>query len=442
VTAPDVAQINDVATVTSATADPNTANNKATGRVDFVGSADLSIDKTGPANVVAGTQMQYVITVNNAGPSVARDVLVSDTLPAGVSFVSVTPSQGTCTNGQPTARDLRCGLGNVASGGSATITVVVFVAPDVAPGTILFNQAVVSSSTADPDNDDVRDSVSTLVETSADLSVVKNGTHNPVTAGNQLTYTITATNAGPSTAQNVLLTDTLPAGTTFVSGVDGNGATVCTLVQSDTVVCALGSLAPGQSKSVFLTVRVSPSVPTGTVLTNTVTVSSTTPDPNLGNNTANRQTDVVTSADLWLDKTGVRRSGNPAPMAVYTLTVHNNAGCESDAQSTQTPTCGAGGPSDAQNITVVDRLPLDPKKLVVQYVSPQCTYVRATHTVTCTAATVPAGATVQFVIEAQIQGSVGTILNSATLTSSTPDPVSANNTNAVTLVMKGGTGKK
>lgn len=441
VTADDVAQVNDVATVTSATDDPDTSNNQASGRVDFVGSADLSLDKVGPASVVAGTQLQYVITVTNGGPSVARDVLVHDTLPAGVSFVSVTPSTGSCTNGQPTARDLRCGLGNLASGASATVTVVGFVAPDVAPGTILFNEAFVSSSTADPDNDDVRDSVPTVVSASADLSVVKSDSPDPVTAGNKLTYTITASNAGPSTAQGVVLTDTLPAGTTFVSGVDGNGNTVCTLVQSDQVVCALGSLDPGQSKAVFLTVLVAPSVPTGTVLTNSVTVSSTTPDPNGGNNTATQQTTMQTSAELWLDKTGALRSGNPAPTIIYTLTVHNIAGCETDNQSKPTPTCGAGGPSDAQNITVVDKLPLDPKKIVVQYVSPQCTYVKATHTVTCTAATVPAGASVQFVIEAQANGSVRNILNSATLTSGTPDPVTSNNVNDVTIVVKGGTGR-
>jgi len=446
VTAADVAQINDVATVTSATADPVTSNNQARGRVDFVGVADLSLTKEGPATVVAGTEMQYTIRVRNDGPSTAHDVVVTDTLPAGVSFVSVTPEQGTCTSGQPTARDLRCGLGNLAVtplGDSVDIVVRVFVAPDVVPGTILINQALVTSSTADPDNDDVRASVSTTVEGSADLSVTKVASPNPVIAGNPLTYTITVRNDGPSTATGVQITDTIPAGTTFVSGQDGNGATVCTLVQTGDVVCSLGTMAPGTTKTVFLTVKVGPSVPPSPPpLTNLVVVSSDTADPDLSNNTFELDTPVITSAELWLDKQGVKRSGNPAPMVVYTLVVHNDAGCETDAQSTPTPTCGAGGPSDAQNVTVVDTLPLDPKKLVVQYLSPQCDYSSATHTVTCTAATVPAGSSVSFVIEAQIQGSVGTILNSAVLSSTTPDPVTANNRNDVTLVMKGGTGKK
>ncbi len=52
------------------------------------------------------------------------------------------------------------------------------------------------------------------------------------------------------------------------------------------------------------------------------------------------------------------------------------------------------------------------------------------------------GVSVTFVIEAQVQSSVGTITNTATLASSTFDPVAANNTNAATLVMQGGTGRK
>jgi uncharacterized repeat protein (TIGR01451 family) len=316
------------------------------------------------------------------------------------------------------------------------------VAPDVAPGTILVNEAVVSSSTADPDNSNNRVSVPTTVSALADLRVSKTSSPNPVIAGNLLTWTITTTNAGPSTATAVLLEDTLPAGVTFVSGVDNNGQTVCTLVQVATVDCAVGTLQPGQSATVQLTGRVSASLDPGTVLHNSVVVSSATPDPVPGNNTAVSDTNVVTQADVWIDKQATLRSGNPAPVLVYTLVVHNNAGCETDAQSTPTPTCGAGGPSDARDIVVVDTLPLTNKKLVVQYVSPQCTYTSATHTVRCTSANVPAGASVTFVIEAQVSGSVGNITNTATVASSTADPVSANNTNAASVVIKGGTGKK
>jgi hypothetical protein len=201
-------------------------------------------------------------------------------------------------------------------------------------------------------------------------------------------------------------------------------------------------MGPGTSKTVFLTVLVAASVPQGTVISNTSTVSSTTTDPIPGNNSDTETTTVNTSAELWLDKQATQRSGNPSPIVTYTLVVHNNTGCETDAQSGPTPTCGAGGPSDAINVVVTDTLPLDAKKMTVQFVSPQCAYTKTTHKVVCNTARIPAGASVTFVIEAQVQGSVGTISNSATITSSgTFDPVLGNNTNAASLVMKGGTGK-
>jgi len=442
VTAADVAQVNDVSTVSSSTPDPQNPNNRATGTISFTGAADLAIDKTGPSSVTAGTQMQYSIAVQNNGPSTARSVVVTDTIPQGTSFVSVSTSQGSCTFGQPGARDLRCNLGDMTSAATATITVVIFVAPDVPPGTILVNDSAVSSSTDDPNNANNRDSVSTTVNGSADLSVTKTDSPDPVTAGNLLTYTIVARNGGPSTAVGVVASDVLPAGTTYVSGVNGNGQTICTLVQTGVVQCALGTLQPSGTATVYLTVRVSPSVPDGTVLRNAVTVSSDTPDPNAANNTATADTTVRAEAELWIDKQAVPRSGNPSPVIVYSLVVHNDAGCETDAQSSPSPNCGSGGPSDAKNVTVTDTLPLDAKKLTVQYLSPQCTYAKATNTVTCTSENVPAGASVTFVIEVQAQGSVGTISNTATVNSATPDPVAGNNTNAATLVMKGGTGKK
>ena len=445
VSATEDVDINDVADVTSATPDPNTANNQARDSISVMAVADLALVKTGPASAVAGTNMVYNLTLTNNGVSTAQGVVIEDNLPAGVTILSVAGSGGaTCNAGVPgnPAQPTTCSFGTVspaALSNTRTMTITV----KVLPGTrgVMHNDARVFSATFDDDLSNNLATVATDVTGSADLSITKLDSPDPVIAGNSLTYTIVVTNNGPSTAEDVTITDTLPAGTTFVSGVNGNGQQVCALVQSATVVCDLDDLEPGATATVYLTVQVEPSVPPGT-LTNTVQVASATSDPNPGNNTATEQTQVITSAELWLDKQATQRSGNPSPIVTYTLVVHNNAGCETDAQSSQSPNCGAGGPSDAQNITVVDTLPLDPKKMIIQYLSPQCTYSKATHKVTCTAAKVPAGATVTFVIEAQVQGSVGTITNTATVSSTTTDPVISNNTNAASLVMKGGTGKK
>ncbi len=430
------------ATAASDTPDPNPDNNEAHVTLTVDSTSDLRIDKSGPATAVAGTDIAYSLSITNDGPSIAHGVVIEDNVPAGVAILAVSGSNGaTCNAGAPGDASLptRCSFGDVAPDASRTMTISVHVLPDTLA--TVHNDARVTSDTFDPDLSDNLDTVPTVVSGVADLSITKTDSPDPVVAGDQLTYTIEVTNNGPSTAQDVVITDTLPAGTTFVSGVDGNGATVCALVQPGTVVCDLGTMPPGTSETVLLTVLVDPSVPDGSVLTNSAEVSSSTADSDPSDNTATSDTAVTTAAELWLDKTAEERSGNPSPVVVYTLTVHNNAGCEADAQSSPTPTCGDGGPSDAQDIVVVDQLPLDAKKMTVQFISPQCVYDAPTHSVTCTADTVPAGATVQFVIEVQIKGSVGTITNSATLSSSIFDPVNGNNFDSADIVHQGGTGK-
>ncbi len=106
--------------------------------------SDLSITKIdSPDPVTAGNQLTYTLTVNNAGPGDAQNVLVSDTLPSGVTLVSVSSSQGGCAA-------LPCNLGTITSGGSATVTINVTV--DLGTTGTLTNTASVTSDSVDPDN--------------------------------------------------------------------------------------------------------------------------------------------------------------------------------------------------------------------------------------------------------------------------------------------------
>ena len=75
------ADVNDTATVTSSTPDPDSSNNQDFGQINYVAGADLEITKTGPADAVAGTSFDYTLTVTNNGPSEATNVVVSDLLP-------------------------------------------------------------------------------------------------------------------------------------------------------------------------------------------------------------------------------------------------------------------------------------------------------------------------------------------------------------------------
>lgn len=106
-------------------------------------SADLSLsitDSTDP--VQCSSSLTYTINVSNTGPNAAEAVTVRDTLPPGVTFVSATSTQGTCS----VTSTVTCTVGTMASGGSATITIVV----SPAAGGTITNTAAVGLNTTDP----------------------------------------------------------------------------------------------------------------------------------------------------------------------------------------------------------------------------------------------------------------------------------------------------
>ncbi len=174
--------------------------------VTLLDTADLVLTKIDtPDPVVAGEALQYTISVLNNGPSVAENVVVTDNLPPGMTFVGTTG----CAEdpaGMPT-----CTLGNIAVGVPTMYTINVTVDP-TASGQLI-NNASVTSTTAEaaPGNESASSTTTVIVE--ADLAITKADTIDPVTAGTDLGYTLVVSNAGPSDdPATVTVTDTLPAG--------------------------------------------------------------------------------------------------------------------------------------------------------------------------------------------------------------------------------------
>ena len=122
----------------------------------------------------------------------------------------------------------------------------------------------------------------------ADLSITKTDSPDPVAVGNNLTYTVTVTNNGPDTATSVTVTDNLPAETTFVSCFSTGGGDCGGSANNQTVTFA--SLASGETETITFVATVNCSVADGTLISNTATVSSFTPDPNPNNNSATATT--------------------------------------------------------------------------------------------------------------------------------------------------------
>lgn len=165
---------------------------------------------------------------------------------------------------------------------------------------------------------------------SADLSVTKVDTPDPVVPGGNITYTITVTNAGPSAAANVSFSDTVPAGTFAVSLVSPGGwscPTVPTgLVAGSVITCSAPSLGVGSS--VFtLTVATFPSLTTGAVVSNTASVTSSTLDPNPGNESATATTTVAANpGGVSLIKSSFPPGVGAGTGLLYFLTATNASG--------------------------------------------------------------------------------------------------------------------
>jgi len=123
-----------------------------------------------------------------------------------------------------------------------------------------------------------------------DLAISQTDSPDPVAIGGILTYIVVARNNGPASATGVTLTDTLPAGVTFISASASQGACSGTT----TLTCALGSLASGASATVTISVK---STAAG-VLTDTASVAGNETDPVSANNTSVEGTTVLTTADL------------------------------------------------------------------------------------------------------------------------------------------------
>jgi uncharacterized repeat protein (TIGR01451 family) len=271
------------AMVASSTVDPDIDNNSSTAMTELVTVADLALTKTGPATAPVGGTATYTLTVRNNGPD-ASIATLSDSLPAGVELVSVTPTQGTCTG----TTGITCTLGNISAHATATVTVTVRIlgtAPDS-----LVNSASVASSTLDSNPANNVASATTAVDRRADLSLSKTVSPEKIEVGQGLTYVVTVTNSGPGPATNVTLTDALPAAVTPGSVTASQGS--CALA-AGTVTCALGNLAVNAAATVTITATRAATE----AFSNTATVTATEPDPNQSNNTATATTTNTTPED-------------------------------------------------------------------------------------------------------------------------------------------------
>jgi uncharacterized repeat protein (TIGR01451 family) len=316
--------------------DATPANNAASDTDTVVAAADLSITKAAVGSFTVGSNASYTLTVTNSGPqSAAGTITVSDTLPAGLSYVSATGTGWTCANSSGTVTCTRAGP--VTSGTTLpAITLTVAVGAAAAPS-VTNTATVASNTTFDPDATDNSSSATTGVTVPTDLTIAKSHAGN-FTQGQSGTYSITVTNSGGvASSGTVTVTDTLPAGLT-PGAATGTGWTCNTAGQ--TVTCTRANALNGGASYPAISVPVTVAPNSALSLTNTASVSGGG-DSNAGNNTASDPTTVNGIPDLTIAKT---HTGNftQGQNGTYTLTVSNAGGAATGGTVTISDTLPAG----------------------------------------------------------------------------------------------------
>lgn len=367
----------------TAQGDLNPADNEATVDVKVEAVADLKVTSSAnPSSTEAGTNVTYVLTVDNLGPSTANGVTLRQVF--GISEGTLTylsySSSGSCS-WDAGANALDCTLGSLARNATTTVTVVV--RPDYMSGPpptrTLNGTATVATTTMESATAN-NTATSPVTVTQAALDLLINNTDtvdplgfvpasaNPVYPDNVVTYHNVITNRGPSVASSLVLTYTMkpPAGkaVTFLgdklselgqayTNYCNNQNVQATAAAPLTLTCTFPAgqilLANNASTSLYLDFRVdTPPSSSGDTLESTATVSSSEPDSVSTNNSIGQTTTVRMRSDLQLAKSARAFDGSADAAAAavqlrqpfyWVLTLTN------------------AGPGDSQVTTISDTLP-------------------------------------------------------------------------------------
>ncbi len=395
--------------VSATTSDPTSANNSTTVVTPVTVACDLAVTNSGaPSPVAAGGQITYTQVVTNSGPSNCSTATFNEATPANTTFVSVAVVNAgggtwTCPNSAPVA----CTSSSVPPGSTGTITAKYTVSGTATAGTIITDTATVATTSRDTSlsNNSATVNIAVASGTQADLSVTNAASPNPVAAGNNITYTQSVTNNGPAAATTISFTDPVPANTTVVSLTGPAGWTCSTATTPPS--CTIASLAVNATANFTFVVKVSANVASGTTITETDSVSSTS-DPNSANNSATLNVQVANSADL-----SVTNSASPVPVQAG-----NNI--------TYTQVVTNAGPSTA-NVTLSEALPANTAAVSL---SGPPGWTCNVGILTCTNPSFVAGspATITFVVTVSGTATPGTVIKDIVSVSSTAaDPNLANN---------------
>ena len=293
--------------------------------------ADLSLTKIVSNNTPQlNTNVTYTITAHNAGPNIASGVTVNEMLPAGLIYVSSTPSQGSYSN--------ISGLWNIGTI-PVNSSVTLQVTAQVTGVSAISNKAEIKSSNqsdpnSTPDNNQPGEndqaSVTVTPITTADLSMHKVVSPLNPNVGDTLTYIVKVKNAGPANATGVVAKDSLPSGLTFVSSSVTQG-----LYNVTNGNWTVGAVANGDSA----TLQVKAIVVSAGFITNIAGITGSDQPDNSGSDRFDSVTVPQKIADVSVSKNVSNSNPTPGQNVTYSIKVHN------------------AGPNSATGVVVNDKLP-------------------------------------------------------------------------------------
>src|SRR5262249_10935351 len=287
------------ASVASVTDDPDPGNNAAaaTTEVQPQTSTNLVVVKRdSPDPVIAGTPLSYPLTMSNPGPAAAPAVTLTVVLPPGVTVISATSTQGSCTG----TGTVTCQIGAMPRGSRIEVGILAR-APDTVP---VPNPIVNSASVTTGGPPDFDPSTNTTTEPTtvappiADLAIVNTLTP-PAIPGLSAAYTIAVTNNGPSEVTGASVVDVCPAafGSVLWTCVADSGS-ACGSASGAGNIASTVNLQAGHSATFTAAGTIASS--TLGVLANTASVAAPAgvTDPNTLNDIATSAVTVTPVADL------------------------------------------------------------------------------------------------------------------------------------------------
>lgn len=316
------ATVDNSASVTEATFDPDTSNNTSARQLTVTANADLSIVKQLSGTAAAGQTATWTIDVTNLGPSVsAGPITVTDTVPSGLSDVSVTGTGWTC--GAVIGGTVTCTRPATLPVGVASRLIFTGLVPSSYSGNTT-NTATVTSTTTDPVTSNNSSTATNPIDTATSISLKKTLTGGAIVPGSPSTYRFDVTNTGLADARSITVVDPLPKGLSYSgtsTSITGSWSCAETTTNPSTVTCTLTGTLSAAAGSNTASVSINVNVPSS--LTGPVTNTATATSSNAGTVSASASDVPTGTSDLTLTKTHPSGPVLAGTTVGYTLTASN-----------------------------------------------------------------------------------------------------------------------